>query len=110
MYGMSPKIQTTPDDPLDHVRAICLGPNEPRHDRVLLVWYKIQAIGGFPIDAAEFLDSASHPPGDATLRNKQEEAVDVTTGGKAFGSGKTENVLLLKPPRTLMLIRHIIQH
>lgn len=30
------------DDPVDHVSAVCLGPNEPRHDRVLLVWYKIQ--------------------------------------------------------------------
>lgn len=61
----------------------------------------------------EFLVSVFHPLGDVTLRNKQEVVVvvaDVTTGGKAFGSGKTEDLLLPKPSWTLMLIRHIIQH
>ncbi|TTQ07461.1 Derlin-1 [Bagarius yarrelli] len=32
------------------------------------------------------------------------------TGGRGFGSGKTEDIFPLKPPWTLMLIRHIIQH
>lgn len=52
----------------------------------------------------------SHPLVDALLRNKQEEeaavAEDVTTGAKASGLGKIEDVALLKPPWTLMLTRH----
>lgn len=52
----------------------------------------------------------SHPLVDALLRNKQEEeaaaAEDVTTGAKASGLGKIEDVTLLKPPWTLMLTKH----
>lgn len=46
-------LPAAPDDPADHVRAVRVGPNESRHDRVLLVWYEIQ--GRNPISQMYYL-------------------------------------------------------